>query len=61
MIYKKHNGSKGLATWNYLVLKKTVQHTSAGSKSISVLLQRVTTEITARGGQQAQNWSQLSH
>ena len=42
-------------------MEETVQHTLGGSKRISVLLQRVTTELTAWGGQQAQNWSQLSH
>ena len=61
LIYKKHNGSKGLAIWSHLAWKQTVQHTSAGSKRISVLLQRVTAELTAWGGQQARNWSQLRH
>lgn len=61
LIYKKHNDSKGLAIWSHLMQKKTVQHTSAGSKSISVLVQRVATELTTGGGQQAHNCSQFSH
>lgn len=61
LIYKKDNGSKGLATWSHLVWKKTVQHTSAGTKSFSVLVWRATTELTTWEGQQAHNWCQFSH
>lgn len=61
LIYKKNNGSKGLAAWSQLVWKKTVQCTSAGTQSFSVLVWRATTELTTWGGKQAHNWCQFSY